>query len=406
MSTAIATRPKNEVERYLEESIGDLAVACSKFVKPETVVQIVGLCCYRNPKILECDRPSILHSVIQGTSLGFSFHPSAGEAYLVPRFNKKLNAKICEFQPGYQGLRKLAVESGQVNLVKAELVREGDVFRVTHSPELEFFHEPKLSNTFNTPVTHAYAWAKLATGEHVIEVIGIDEIEYVRSRSTTPDGGPWQTDYGEMAKKTAIRRLAKSLPKTPKFVAAIEAFDGQFDMSTAQLDGTEKPAKTNNGTGHGSGKYADPGKVASYLTAMKGYVDKRNQQWLDRWSGKEPEGLKELCNHFQADGHLAKWAEQSGMLSPGSVPEGGLKNRQMGQLTAIVYHSSQNDRKAIATELAGYIDKQEQIALSKIQRQNPSLFPAEDDEVPDLKDGPTTCDEMSEQGAAFEEGGD
>jgi phage RecT family recombinase len=385
MSTGIATRPKNEVEKYLEESIGDLAVACSKFVKPETVIQVVGLCCYRNPKILECDRASILHSVIQGTSLGFSFHPSAGEAYLVPRFNKKLNIKVCDFQPGYQGLRKLATESGQVNLVKAELVRDGDIFRVTHSPDLEFFHEPKLTNNFNVPITHAYAWAKLATGEYVIEVMGIDEIEYIRSRSTTPDGGPWQTDYGEMAKKTAIRRLAKSLPKTPKFVAAIEAFDGQFDLSTGQLDGTEKPPAVTNGTGHGSGKYASPGDVAKYLKAMEGYVDKRNQQWFDRWSGKTDD-VKDVCNRWQADGHLAKWAEQCGMISPGSVPEGGLKNRQIGQLTAIVYCGSPADRKRLAKELEAYIDKQEQIALVKLQRDHPELFEPIDTQSEDVTD--------------------
>lgn len=375
MSTGLATRAKSDIQIYLEESISELAVACSKHVQPETVIQVINLCCYKNRKILDCDRPSILHSVIQGTSLGFSFHPSAGEAYLVPRFNKKLNLMICEFQPGYQGLCKLARESGKVLAVQAVLVRGKDTFRVTRiNGEADVFHEENTS-AMSEPITHVYAWAKLAgVDKPMVETMEIAEVEYIRSRSTTPEEGPWQTDYGEMTKKTAIRRMSKMLPKTPQLTTALAAFDRGFDMPSAQLDGTEKPKKIDNGTGHGSGKYASPGQVASYLKAMNAYLDKRNQQWLDRWNGREVDGLKELCNQWQADGHLAKWAEQAGMICQGSTPVTGIKERQIGAFTAIVYHASPEDRKAIAMELAAYLDRQEEIALKAIHRRQPTLF--------------------------------
>ena len=39
-----------------------------------------------------------------------------------------------------------------------------------------------------------------------------DEIEKIKSRSKSGSSGPWKTDYEEMARKTVLRRLVKSLP--------------------------------------------------------------------------------------------------------------------------------------------------------------------------------------------------
>lgn len=393
MSTAIATRPKNEVEQYLHERMGEIAVSCSKYVKPESVIQVLNVLIYKTPKLLQCDKPSVLHSVVQGVSLGLSFQPSAGEAYLIPRWNKKMNdgkgGLECQFQPGYQGLCKLARESGKVLAIQAVLVKERDVFRVTRiNGEADVFHEENLK-AMGDPITHVYAWAKLAGVEKpLVEVMEMAEVEYIRSKSESPDSGPWNDHLGEMTKKTCLRRFSKSLPKTPKLVAALTVFDQQFDLSTQELDGTRAiTAKVDNGTGHGSGKYASPGDVAKYLKAMEAYVDKRNQQWLDRWADKTAD-VKDLCNRWQADGHLAKWAEQCGMISPGSVPEGGIKARQVGTLTAIVYCGNQADRKRLAKELEAYIDKQEQIALVKLQKEHSELFEPVDTE------GDVTDDEI------------
>ncbi len=396
MTTEIAVRPKSELQQYLEaqDSITELATACAKYVKPETVIQIINLLSYKNRKILDCDKPSVLHSIIQGTSLGLSFHPSAGEAYLIPRFNKKLNLTICEFQPGYQGLVKLAIGSGRVNVVKAELVREGDLFEVTYTPEMKFLHKPKAGNTFNTPITNVYAWAKLATGEIVTEVLGIDEVEYIRSRSTTPNGGPWDTDYGEMVKKTAIRRLQKSLPKTPQMVVALEAFDRGFEMTTAQLDGTEStPKKITNNTDHGSGKYCSEAEAKVCLAAIQKFIDFRNVKWLDRWTkedGEVPGNLKELCPRiYQADNHLVKWAIQLGLLAPESMSETGLKPAQLGRLTGILYHKDKECRTKMKDELTHYFDELERVATQALEQKHPELFETEvrepgDDDDEDL----------------------
>ena len=64
---------------------------------------------------------------------------------------------------------------------------------------------------------------------------------------------------------------------------------------------------------------------------------------------------------------------------PESVPEGGLKNNQIGRLTAIVYHASTKDRAALARELRDYLEVCEGRAVEKMQKEHPELFPDDSD---------------------------
>jgi hypothetical protein len=43
-----------------------------------------------------------------------------------------------------------------------------------------------------------------------------EEIDAIRKRSQSPNAGPWQTDYTEMAKKTVIKRLLKLADLSPE----------------------------------------------------------------------------------------------------------------------------------------------------------------------------------------------
>ena len=133
-----------------------------------------------------------------------------------------------------------------------------------------------------------------------------------------------------------------------------------------------------NNSGYATGRYASPEQQRIYTERMEGYVERRNAEWLDRWTdkttGEVPVGVKELCNVFRADGHLAKWAVANGLLHPDSVPEGGIKHRQIGRLTGIVYCRSHEDRKAIANELRRYIDDLEMAQITVLHHKHPELF--------------------------------
>jgi recombination protein RecT len=215
----------------LRTVFGDAAVervakVVPRHLSPERVVQVASAMVYRTPGLQKCDPNSVLAAVLQASELGLDISPAMGEAYLIPRWNGKSQSNECQFQPGYKGLVKLALQSGQVAMLQARLVREGEPFTYRYTPDLEFLHEPSL--TGQAPVVAVYAYAKLANGETMIEVMTADEVESIRARSQAGKTGPWVTDWNEMARKTALKRICKALPRSLELARAIEADDSDY----------------------------------------------------------------------------------------------------------------------------------------------------------------------------------
>ena len=85
-------------------------------------------------------------------------------------------------------------------------------------------------------------------------------------------------------------------------------------------------------------------QTATFLTAMRAYLEKRNAQWLERWqnpaTGEFPDGIKkDLINEHQADNHLVKWAVETGQLDA-AIKGDSVQARNRGRFTAIIYHRS------------------------------------------------------------------
>jgi recombination protein RecT len=82
----------------------------------------------------------------------------------------------------------------------------------------------------------AYAWARMPSGQLIVEWMTEGEIQEVRRQFAKPprsgEKGPWETSWGEMARKTVIRRLAKRLPGSA--VDRLLALDGEVDTDTAE----------------------------------------------------------------------------------------------------------------------------------------------------------------------------
>lgn len=225
MSTALNLRSV-----FGDAAVERVAKVAPKHLTPERIVQVASTLVYRTPALQKCDPNSILSAVIQAAELGLDISPAMGEAYLIPRWNAKAGVTECQFQPGYKGLIKLARQSGQVALLQARLVREGERFEYRYTPDLEFLHEPHV--TGDAPVVAVYAYAKLASGDTVIEVMTVEEVEAIRQRAQAGKSGPWVTDWNEMAKKTVLKRICKSLPRSLDLARAIEADDSDYTPTT------------------------------------------------------------------------------------------------------------------------------------------------------------------------------
>jgi len=162
-----------------------------------------------NSYLASTDPKSIASAVLGVAMSGLTLNPVLGHGYLVPRKGKAV------FQPGYQGLIYLLIKSGIVKQVEARAVHENDDFSLEYGTETKLAHKPTMKNKGD--VIGFYAIATDKNDCKYIEYMGKDEVlaNAMRSDMNKKNGitGAWQTDFVEMGRKTAIRRLFKYLPK-------------------------------------------------------------------------------------------------------------------------------------------------------------------------------------------------
>lgn len=245
--TAVAKR--DNLAAYLEEKARYMNAALPKHMTPERLARVAITAISSNPRLLECTRESLALALIEAGQLGLEPHGVMGQAYLVPYYNGKTKRYEAQFQVGYRGLIDLARRSGQITKIEARVVREGDEFLYEYGLRPQLVHRP--DPTSQGEMTHVYAIAWLKEGEPIFEVMTRDQVEAIRRRSKAADSGPWVTDYEAMARKTAVKRLAKYLPLSPEAEAAIEA-DNRRDVGQIvritdaglEVEDTEEQAPT------------------------------------------------------------------------------------------------------------------------------------------------------------------
>lgn len=168
---------------------------------------------------------SLKMAIYQLASVGLTLNPAKRQAYLVPYGGKK--SKVT-FIPGYIGLVHLALETGNLKWVKAELVYKGDDFKYKgpgEKPHHEFnpFSESRggIDNAIGV-----YCVTKTMDGDYLVDMMSRKEVYSIRSRSESFKSGkkigPWFSDEGEMWKKTVIRRAEKLWPKTKRLSEAVQ----------------------------------------------------------------------------------------------------------------------------------------------------------------------------------------
>lgn len=186
---------------------------------------------------------SLRAAVLNIAAVGLTLNPALKYAHLVPR-----DGKVCLDIP-YGGLIKIANDTGSVEWVQAELVRENDTFLyrgIGQMPEhtADYFGD-------RGSIKGGYCIAKLFNGDFLITVMSAAECFVIRDRTSAykkyKQGGistcPWVSDEGEMIKKTVIKRASKLWPKSERLshaVAAINEHEG-IDFE-AEQKGEEKPS--------------------------------------------------------------------------------------------------------------------------------------------------------------------
>ena len=234
---ALTIRDRLESPRFAAE----LAKALPKHLTPDRQIRVAVTAITRTPKLAECDQASFFGALL--TLSQFGLEPDGRRAHLIPFENRKRGVVECQLIIDWKGLAELAMRSGLVANLHADVVRDGDLF--DYSAGKITRHVPHfIRRDANKPaeageIFAVYAIAEFRDGSTKADVMSIDEVNAIRARSRSGGSGPWATDYNEMAKKTVFRRLSKWLPLSPEFRDAVTA-DDEADPIGEALNVTPK----------------------------------------------------------------------------------------------------------------------------------------------------------------------
>ena len=181
-------------------------------------------------KLALCTTASLFKGLITVTQLGLELGKHLRQAYLVPFKNKGvLEAQVII---GYGGLVALAYRTRLVASIETHLVYAQDDFDLDWGREPPVKHRPLLDSTKDRGrIVGVWGKVHTVTGGVIPDFMSGKDIADVRTRSKAPRGGPWDTDEGEMTRKTLLRRITKQVP------ASIE--DPSFHRAIALNDATD-----------------------------------------------------------------------------------------------------------------------------------------------------------------------
>jgi recombination protein RecT len=201
----------DQVKLYLSkpEVLSEIRTALPKHITAERLARIALTTIRTTPKLLECSLSSLMAAIMQSAQLGLE--PGLlGHCYFVPFRNNKTCQSEVQFIIGYKGLIDLARRSGDIVTIAAGAIYSNDKFLYRKGYEEILEHEPNFQNRGELIGVYAYATTK--DGGRYGDVMTLEDVNRIKSRSKAKEFGPWVTDFEEMAKKTVLRRLAKYLP--------------------------------------------------------------------------------------------------------------------------------------------------------------------------------------------------
>ena len=224
----------NGLQRLASGMMGQIkaAIPATIATNADRLVRCLLNECSRSPKLLECTPQSLLGGVLVAAQLGLEIGGPMGQAYLLPFGKKSAGYTEAQLVIGYKGYVALAYRSPQIKTFACRIVRAGDAFEISYGTSPTIRHKPELSMS-GEPIGY-YAVVELAQGGHDFEYLTKTQCEQHRDRyALMKSGGPWSTNFDEMALKTTIRRLAKRLPLSAELSSAA-GYDEQADSGIPQ----------------------------------------------------------------------------------------------------------------------------------------------------------------------------
>lgn len=211
--TAPQKQARDGIMSLAKKLQGDIAAALPKHVTPERFLRVFQTAISSTPALLQCEQTSVLGSMVMASQLGIELNTPLGHGWLIP-FKGKATLII-----GYRGMIDLAMRSGRVQAIYAHEVYTNDKFRYRLGSDPKIDHVPAEGD--RGEFRGAYAVVCFKGGGSQFEYLTKSQIDKIRAGSPGKDKAPWVEHYGEMAKKSAIRRVLKYVPVSIEIQRAV-----------------------------------------------------------------------------------------------------------------------------------------------------------------------------------------
>lgn len=188
----------------------------------------------------KCSEASFCRCVLEAAELGFAIdgkmvHAVPYNCKIKGADGKEVWGYEAQLIPDYKGLIAVAKRSGVIQDCWARIVYDTDVFVYAEEDgKVKYRHEPDLTRERDSTegamcvlavATHKDGWFRT-------ETMPLADILKVRGRSKSYKGEesktPWNSDPGEMSKKTAIKRLLKTFSDDPGLIRIMELDERDF----------------------------------------------------------------------------------------------------------------------------------------------------------------------------------
>lgn len=171
----------------------------------------------------KCDPATVVNTLVKGAFLGLDFFNK--ECYAIP-FGSQ-----CQFLTDYKGEIKLCKKysRNKIKDIYAKLVRKGDVFEEVIANGVQTVNFNPIP--FNDKeILGAFAVVYYADGSMMYETMSKLDIEHTRNTySKAANSKAWKESFGEMAKKTVLRRLCKLIDLDFDSLEQTQAFEDGGD---------------------------------------------------------------------------------------------------------------------------------------------------------------------------------
>jgi recombination protein RecT len=231
MATAAETtaNPVAVIRQNLQAMEPEFKAALPPHIPVEKFKRVALTAIQNTPALVNADRRSLFGAFVRLAQDGLL--PDGREAAVVMFGNK------AQAMPMIAGVLKKIRQSGEVAKVSAQVVYANDKFVVKYGFEEDVEHVPPALNEPRGEPIGAYATAVLKDGSQLLEVMSLEEIERVRKVSRAANNGPWVSWFGEMARKTVMRRLSKRLPMSTDLEDEIFSRDETMQSRGPMIEG-------------------------------------------------------------------------------------------------------------------------------------------------------------------------